>query len=612
MALLSPCSRAALLGAAFVLGQSPASAWIETTLLSDAVTVEVNVQGQAIVAHDLWLRIRGGPLKGTELDGIDADAEPLPDAQVIKKSNGNVSEQTKPLLLSRGDDDTLHIEVEDPVGLRNGTYAFQFRYRTDFRQLAHIAQRGAWAELGWVGPRYRAGLDVAKVTFRLPHAPMSSRLPETDPTAEGLSQGELPTSAMLSTLRRGADTDELELLRPHVARGEPVLWRVWAAPDSFPWFAETRREKAATLTAVGHESPRSPLGRGIALAFSGLLALTASALVFSKHRTVTREAKRQLTTARALIAIPVFVRAILAGLLTGLAILLPIRADAPSLGAVSLALAFAFMLYRKPIESRTLRGPGRWLPLQRQDAFRCEAGTVARSYLDASTNQGKAVLLVWLSLTLGIGCWLFRSQPYLAMLTFMSSVMPLPLWLTGCISELPEAMRERTGRELKRMAKLLDGDGRWRVSTIGRFAGNDMLPDEIRLKVTASELPRFIVGLEIASVAHASEPNLCLIVRCRDDVETSVQCGSGWSSSRGRTPDERVHLFAPSVASRSRIVAQLDRLLDLESNARHRHQSDDDAYSSRARRSSSKSAGNGSETSKPPKSRVPFHATRAA
>jgi hypothetical protein len=580
-------------------------------LLSDAVTVEVNAQGQAIVSHDLWLKVRGGPLKGTELDGIDSDAEPLPDAQVVKKGSG-ASEQTKPLLLSRGDDDTLRIEVEDPVGLRNGTYAFQFRYRTDLRQLSHIAMRGSWAELGWIGPRYRSGLDVAKVTFRLPHAPIAPRLPETDPTLDGLAQGELPTSAMLSTLRRGSDSDELELLRPHVARGEPVLWRVWAAPSTFPWFAEIKREKAATQAAIRQDSPRSPLGRGMVLVFSAVLALAIAALVLAKHRTLSREATRQASGVRALIGIPVFWRALLAGTFTGVAIVLPLRADAPSLGAMSLVLAFACMLYRKPEAPRSLRGPGRWLPLQRDEAFQREPEVRTRSYLDASTKPGKAILFAWLLMTTGLGAWLFRSQPYLAVLSFLAGTVPMPLLLTGCVSELPAAARDRVRRELMQMAALVERDKRWRVSTIGRFAGDEMGPDEIRLKLTSSQLPRAIIAAEIAAVVYASETAPCLIVRCRDDVAEPLVLGGGWSSSRGRTPEERVHLYAPSVAPRSCILAQLKCLLDTDPQRGQRSVSSEAANSRRSAKSSARSTGKGTDTSNPGKSRVPAQATRAA
>src|SRR5664279_1229564 len=53
-----------------------AAAWIETTVTSDVVTVQVERDGRATVAHALALKIRGGPLKSWTLQGIDADAEP--------------------------------------------------------------------------------------------------------------------------------------------------------------------------------------------------------------------------------------------------------------------------------------------------------------------------------------------------------------------------------------------------------------------------------------------------------------------------------------------------------------------------------------------------------
>jgi hypothetical protein len=604
-------SRPLVFGLTGLLGlcaSRPAAAWIETTVLSDAVIVEVDKDGQAIVSHDLWMKIRGGPLKGTELDGIDSDAEPLPDAQVIRTASGNGADQAKPLLLSRGDDDTLHIEVEDSTGLRNGTYAFRFKYRTDLRQKSRIALRGSWAELAWVGPRYRAGLDVAKVTFRLSYAATAPRLPEVDPGIDGLAQGELPTAAMLSTLRRGAERDELELVRPHVAKGEPVLWRIWAAPASFPWLLEPKRG-ASTVSAPSATTPRSPLGKGIPLGLAAFFAVASAVLVLFKHRAVTLGAARQSCTPRPLIAAGPHLRAVAAGLLLGLTLLLSVRFDAPTTAAVALVLALACMTYRTPALPRLLRGPGRWLPVHQDEAFYRALVPAYAKLLDASTIQGKCVLWSWVFATSCAGIWLFRSQPYLALLSFLATVVIWPILLTGRHSELPDHLRAQVRQDLAWMYRRLTSDKRLRVHPIGRFAEGESTPDEIRLKASATTPIVGLIGLEIAALSGDSSTQPSLLIRIREGTELHRRMQSAWSFSRGRTADERVCIFAPTVAAKPRIVELVLGLLRVDDAALPADYGDS---TSSVRSNASRSSGSGSATSKPSKPSAPAQATRAA
>lgn len=112
-----------------------AAAWIETTVLSDAVTLDVDRTGKATVSHKISLKVRGGPLKTWTLQGIDADAEPLPEASVINTSANAGSNARRELALTRGDDGSLQIDIADDRGLKQGSYLLQFGYKTDFEPL---------------------------------------------------------------------------------------------------------------------------------------------------------------------------------------------------------------------------------------------------------------------------------------------------------------------------------------------------------------------------------------------------------------------------------------------------------------------------------------------
>lgn len=584
-----------------------ALAWVETSVTSDAVTIEVDKSGQATVSHELWMKIRGGPFKGTSLDGVDSDAEPLTGAVVQKLNNSAQVEREKPLLLSRGDDDTLYIEVDDSAGLRTGTYNFRFRYRTNLRQNSRISQRGSWVELGWVGPRYPAGLDVAKVTFRIPYAPLAPRLPEVEPGVAELAQGELPTAAILSTLRRGAGVDELELVRPHVAKGEPVLWRVWAAPATFPWLTDPKLQKPVAV--VGYtQTPRAPLGKGIPVALAAMLAVAVASLVALKDREASRIATQQGCIAKPLVPLGPLLRAVAAGLLVSLAVLLAIRFDAPTSGALALLLGLLCMTYRSAERPRPLRAPGRWLPLRAQEALALHGDTSERSFLDASTRLGKAILAIWSAATISIATLAFRNQPYLAILCLVVTVLPWPLLMTGTATDLPKHQFDRALERLRRSFRLLQQNQRLRVRTVGRFPNGDSVPDEIRLRLDARPMPKGLLGLELALGPGAFTQSYTLLIRVLEDSEVHRRYAHQFRFSRGRSGDERVAVYAPSLASLARIQRTVSKLLfedaiqDLDQESAKR------VTSSRLARSS----GTGSQTSKPSKPSQPGQATRAA
>jgi hypothetical protein len=254
-----------------------------------------------------------------------------------------------------------------------------------------------------------------------------------------------------------------------------------------------------------------------------------------------------------------------------------------------------------------LRGPGRWLPVHQREAFEREAPKGSGRALDFSTLQGKCVLFVWTAVTMSIGIGLFRSQPYLSLLTFMATVIAWPLLLTGRASELPLAFRNRTRQKLEGLYRRLSQDHGLRVHPIGRFGDGDGAPDEIRLKISAATLPSGTLGLEIAACGVGDLIQPCLLVRVREGSEAHRCFQSLGAFTRGRTPEERVAIVAPTLASSTRIVALVRRMLEVQSS-----RADYGMLPPRARNNSDKSSGSGSATSKPGKSSHPDQATRAA
>lgn len=586
-----------------------ASAWIETSITADTVTIEVDKSGQAIVAHELWMKIRGGPFKGTSLEGVDSDAEPLPGAQVEKIGGSGRAELLRPLLLSRGDDDSLYIEIDDSAGLRAGSYAFRFKYRTDLRQRRRIVSRGSWAELSWIGPRFPAGLDVAKVAFHLPYAASAPRLPESDADMGDFGNGGLPSDAMLSTLRRGADVDVLELVRPHVAKGEPVLWRLWTAPTSFPWLAESPRVSAVTAPSPV-PTPKAPLGKGMPLAFGAIAATLFAIAAVMKDAAVRSSAQREHCEVRPFVPLRRHWRATAAGLLLAAAILLAARFDAPSIAALLTVVAQAGLAYRAIVLPRQLRGPGRWLPLRAEEALARSRPTSAGAWLDATVWQGKVVLGVWTLAWVGLATRHFASQPYVAVLALIAVQIPWPLFFTGTRAELPSSRRDRALSELIRFQRHFDRDDRLRVLPIGRFGEGDLCPDEVRLKLVPRHVPKGLVSLEIAANPNALHPSTSLLIRVRDESEAHHWLSQRFGFFRGRSADERVATYSPAIAARSRIIRQVRRIISDSSKGLSTGCHSGSAAGPATH--PARSAGKGSNTSKPSRPAVPAQATRAA
>src|SRR5689334_368382 len=250
---------AALLSlATFLAAFSARAAWVETRPTAYSATVDVERNGAATVSQELGIRLRGGPLSELSLAGVDSDAEPLPDATVICTDDQKFG--TVPLSVTREPDGSLKLTVERERGLRTGSYVFRFSYRSDLGKRELIRRVGSHVELRWVGPRFEDGLDSARVTFRIPEASAAPMLPS--PGSSGGTVNELDElgGVFVGNLRRAPGKDELEVVRPHVARGEPALWRVWVADSAFDAFAVGAAPKPA-VALVSHELGETPRER---------------------------------------------------------------------------------------------------------------------------------------------------------------------------------------------------------------------------------------------------------------------------------------------------------------------------------------------------------------
>ena len=410
-----------------LLASSQAHAWIEIGLKSDNVRIELQRNGSATVSHELVMKIRGGPLHSFDVLGVDDDANVLPNANVSPAKSGSRAATPTPLLAQKLEDGTLRLEIDNKKGLRRGTYLFRFAYATNFLKRDMLTSQGRNVEVRWVGPRFPDGISSARVVFAVPRSQHPPTLPSTELDSDELGLSEEFDGVFLSTLRHAEKYDELEVVRPHVAKGEPVVWRVRVDPNAFDAFSS---DDAAEVVGPRIEPASQPYLRATWLGGAVAIALFYALLVGLKGRYVARAAKLHRATSRPLVPLPLALRAALAGcLLTGsLAVFL--FAAYATIGGLLLIAAMALATHLSPLGANTLRGPGSWQSVTAQqlaEASRPKA--LPGRWLDAGSLIGFFVFALLLAGFAAGSVMLFHHSQYHSMLVAMSAACLVPIFL---------------------------------------------------------------------------------------------------------------------------------------------------------------------------------------
>lgn len=556
--------------AAFALLPSMARAWVETEVRSHVATVDIDRSGRALVTEDLNLAVRGGPLPGYELSGLDLDAETLPGATVSSVVGSKVQLAATPLLLDRREDGTLRIEIDREKGLRTGVYTFHFQYRTDLLKRDLIRREGNEVEVRWVGPRFNQGIDSARVLFRLPPGPTPPSLPDVGSSVGQIVDGDALGGVFIGNLHRLADKDELDVVRPHISRGEPVLWRVRVSPKAFDAFANARpcalAEHASTATSLGAAvaQPRQRLSWWFCAA---LAAFGYAWLVAQKWRYFSLACALRGGTPRPLVPLPVGLRAALSGTFLAAAFVSSAWFDRATLGAALLVSAMLAASQFAGARRLQLRGPGQWLPLSDDEAFARPNRSLPGRFLDAGQWQG---LLVFLAacVAFAAGAWLLaRRAPYQSLLMSLGSGCLLPLFFTGRAAQLPVDLATRPRRLLGSLLKQLRRS-EIKVVPWARIPEAQNAPDELRLLVQVPGAVRGLLGLEIGveygAGLGASAALPFVLIRAREGSLAIDALPREMAWTRGRKADERAAILRPRLPTQAhceRLVLELARCL---------------------------------------------------
>jgi hypothetical protein len=519
-----------------------AYAWQEAHQTGDDVDVRLDPAGSAQVAHRVRWHVVRGPLRSIDLVNVDASAAIEPDVTIATDDGKTLTAHAV-----RRDERTVRVSIDEPRAVMRGNFVFDVRWRVDMVASHALVRDGATWRLTWSAPVATDGFDAAKSVFELPAAP------ET-PVAIVADTGAVD-DAVVSALRREPGTDVLELVRPHVARGEAPVWTLRVDPRALPLVADPALRPPSEAPLAEPDRVREVLTCAGILS----LAIVFGALVKGRAAAAARVAARRGEKVRALLPLSPALRAALAGGSLAGAVALELAGE-PTIGAICVAAAVMAAALRAPKGPIPARGPGRWLLLQPRDAFVREPGWRAGDVIACLAVVAALVAAA------AVAERFDAEGPWLVALDALALV---PLALTGRASQSRPDGARGAASWLARLYRRLAGVKALRVSPWARVPVDSSRPDELRLLVMPRAAMPGVVGVEVGlawsqtPVGWAMVPEV--LARFLEGSAAAARITRELPSARtvpGRRPEERVVRLAPRTPSQRDAAALVRSLAD--------------------------------------------------
>lgn len=527
-----------------------AHAWLEQVVSGHETRVSLDANGSLLARHQLTLSLRGGPLSKVEIEGIGEDIEILSDAKVTRIKN--TSGPGIPLRVTQTEGGALRLEVLGVDGLRSGTYRFEFAYRLDATQRKLLEVSRDRAVLTWVGPRLQGGVDSAKVVVSIPHAEQPPALPSSgDRAARGV---------LLGQVLQGSVADEIELLRAHVAVGEPAVWQVEFDRSALSGSLASDPLAPPALTE-GHElAPRrgpGPWQLGLSLLACALITL----LVVLKERAVRILAQRTDSRPRPLVPGPPWLRGGVAGLAAAGFVALTLLHRATLAMGCGLLLAL-LVVHFPPVRKVSPRGPGTWIPLPGA-GLRPRWPLLVRLY-EPSTIPGFFLALALLLFGGAVAFTRLAHDSSQSLLALSFVLLASPLFLTGRSSDFPRSPAEQALPWFRFLSRARLGTLR-ALELWGRKTDKELVLgpiDEVRIRLLLQRPPSGLRALEVAfEEGPGNYVSPCLVLRVVDDSPAFGALPVGIAWSRGRHSEEKTAVLHPAAPTRAQLLSLVRSVL---------------------------------------------------
>ncbi|HEY8041042.1 MAG TPA: hypothetical protein VIF15_14650 [Polyangiaceae bacterium] len=520
-----------------------AHAWQEAHQTGDDAHVRVDSSGVAQVQHEVRWHVVRGPLRSIDLVNVDPAAALEPDVPVTTEDGRALMAHA-----ARRDERTVRISIDEPRSLMRGNFTFDVRWQIDLVAARALARDGATWRLVWSAPVATDGFDAARTFLELPAAP--------DPPQPIVADTGAVDDGAVATLSREPGRDLLELVRPHVARGESPVWTVRLDPRALPLVVDPRLRPPSE--AKPPAEPDRVIEASVAVALAAL-ALAFGLLVAHRGRVFGAACKAKGAQAGGLLPLPDAVRAALAGLALAAGVALEMTGRTTA-GAACVALATLAASLRAPSSRPAARGPGRWLALRPEEAFEVLPGSwTSRA---ASVLAGLAAVIV----AAVVASRFDATGPWLVAL---DAVALVPLLATGRDSQLPPDGARSAAPWLSRAFRRLRAFSELRVSPWARVASEGERADELRLLVLPRVAMPGVVGIELGlawsstPVGWSATPEV--LARVLDGSAAAAKLTCDVSAGRavpGRRPDERVVRLVPRSPTRASSIALIRALAD--------------------------------------------------
>ncbi len=543
----------------------PSAGWAaEPRVVSSTTSLELEPDGSARVRHQLHVDSPSGAWDTLVVSGIAPDARLSHDAHAQRADHAAPGSASTPLdvILQSG---RATLTPPEPLSGRSFTVEFGYELQLTESGALRVLPDGQHAELLWVGPRLAPAPDTASLIVRAQAAPQPPKA--LDPPGERLPAGSSHSAIVLSTLRRSAERDQLEVVR-RVSADEAPRWRVLLDRGVLELAAvEQSAADGVDLDGIWpapeRSAPRAPWTRTlpwVLLAACGYALLTAE-----KARAVRSAAALRGSQVLPLVRVSDHGRAATSGLLLCAASVAVLWLDLPLLGALTLLVAMALGCYRPARFEPPLRGPGQWQPLAPSALADVPGPALPGAWLDVGRAPGAMLLLGLLGGASALALRVFERSPYYGACLLVSAVALLPVFCTGRAAELPAPALAASRRFLRRALRRLGARPELTVQVLGRSCTGVSDLDELRLAVYPARALEGLIGMELALDVQPSltgpVASPVVIVRAAEGSACQRALPRQLSWTRGRSAEERAALVRPKLPSVALSVELLRELI---------------------------------------------------